>query len=177
MFQYLKDFKFKDFRLRMAFKNNHRDRTFLNLEHMKEVVILFTYTDLMQVILIADHLEHQGKIVHLWTSLKNDIPFDEKKTSIKKTRVVKPQEISAFSILKSSVKEEFNQLKYDTLIDLTTQHCLTSEYLLALNKAKFCIGNREHAFKAFDFAILTERNKDIIDTYNQILFYLNKITS
>lgn len=177
MFKYLQNFKIKDFRLDRTFKNNRRNRTFFNLENMKEVVILFTFSDLMQIILIADHLEHQGKKVHLWTEMHTDTLAENKRILIKNTRAIKPSEISRFFIVKSEVKNEFDKLKYDTLIDLTTQYSVVTEYLLALNKASFCIGNREHKYKAFDFVILNDNSKDIVDTYNQVLFYLKKITS
>ena len=77
--------------------------------------------------------------------------------------------------LSSIVIDEFEKLSYDTLLDLTTKNDKTLLFLLANNSAEFCIGIREQDFKVYDLIILKEEDVNLLETYEQIKFYLNNI--
>lgn len=166
--------KFREYWLDRAFKTNARKHTFLNLNKMQNILILFDYEDLMEIILLGNNLEKMGKRTHLWSAVEN-IKQLETQIFSKKTRIIKPVELSNVFILKKEVYKEFSNLEYDTVIDIRQKKTQSLEYLLARNKAVFCIGNRKHDRNAFDFCVLQQKGKSILETYEQMKFYLQNI--
>lgn len=161
-------------KINSALKNNSRRPTFMNLEDIKKVLILFTYKDWDDISEIAKDLESNGKEVLLWTvnSLRNE---KKKQPLPSEVKVITQKEISKWRGLSSLIVDEFCKLEYDTLLDLTTKDDKSLHYLLACNSAKFCIGIREQELKFFDFTMLKESDVNLKETYDQIKFYLNNM--
>lgn len=152
-------------------KRNNRYHLFLNIKDIENVLILFSYEDWLEIDLITQDLEKQGKNVLLWTvEPKGKVEYDF--TLPEKVRVVSRKE--RFNIL--SVIEELNSHTYDTLIDLTFADNTTSLCLLAGNNARFCIGVREQRNKLYDLTLLRSDEMSLTDTYRQILVYLAVIS-
>ena len=157
---------------------NNREHRFLNMDMMKRVLILFNYEDWYQVKEIVQDMEAKGKEVLLWTI---EPKKGKEKGTIKETpsasriRIITTKEISWFFGLSPMVKKEFEELACDTLLDLTTYTDKHLHSLLAISGAQFCIGIKELDDKIYDFTIIKEEEKDLLDTYNQIKFYLNNI--
>lgn len=167
--------KLREYWLDRTFKKSKRVHRFLNLNEMKTILILFDFQDRMEVILMAENLSKMGKNVILWTAISNDTELDQVLLP-KKIRIIKPKELSPFFILKKEVLAEFSELKYDTLLDIRKDdQNIGLEYLLASNNSKCCVGFRSHPRKAFDICILRQAKKNILETYEQMKFYLLKI--
>ncbi len=160
-----------------AFKNNKRRRAFRNLETMERVLILFHHTDWMQIQLVANDLERMGKKVILWTTESTDNSAVNIRIPLL-MRVLSNDDFSKMGILKSKVRKEFKDLKYDTLFDFCKKDGDGAEYmsyLLAMNDAQFCIGNRKHDNNVFDFVIVQKDDKGVLETFGQMKFYLQNI--
>ncbi|MFR0676902.1 DUF6913 domain-containing protein [Dysgonomonas mossii] len=169
MFDFLVKWK-----INSAFRDNKRKHAFRNLESMKSVLILFSYSDWPTVAAISKDLAANGKKVILWT-------YQSTKKATGNTifpanvRIIQPQEVSFFQILNSSVLDEFKALEYDTLIDLTTTESKVYEYLLANNSSEFSIGIIKPDRPFYDFLVLKTDEMNLQETYQQIKNYLSKV--
>lgn len=166
-------------KVNFAFKRNKRKRAFRNLETMERVLILFHYADWMQVQLVANDLERMGKKVILWTAESTDKSTINIRIPLL-MKVLKKEDFSRAGILKSKVRKEFRNLEYDTLIDFCKVDGDGIEYLsylLAMNEAEFCIGNRIHDKRMFDLTVIQEEGKGVLETFGQVKFYLKNFIS
>ncbi len=166
-------------KVNFTFKRNKRKRAFRNLETMERVLILFHHTDWMQIQLVANDLERMGKKVILWTAESDDNSIVNIRIPLL-MRVLSKNDFSRAGILKSKTKQEFESIKYDTLIDFCKADGEGAEYmsyLLALNEAEFCIGNREHEENIFDFIVFQQEGKGVLETFGQMKHYLKNIVS
>lgn len=155
-------------------KRNSRKPVFRNLDNMHNILILFPYEDWNEVSSISQDLENKGKSVLLWT-IEPKKKADSNTVFPQNVRIISQKEYSKLNGLSTTVVEEFEGLSYDTLIDLTPSDNATLLYLLAGNKSDFCIGIKESDYKTYDFTLLRQENMTLIDTYQQIKFYLNNI--
>lgn len=171
---------YKRRKIKSALKRNNRAHAFFNFENLNSVLILFDFHDWDEVYSIAKDLDQTGQKVILWTVKQNK---DDKIAPMMmgrnigndiSLRIILPEELSFFSILKDSVLDEFKSLKYDSLIDFASEYDYVSNYLLANNKAKFCIGIREPEIKIYDFVLL-QNEMNLINTYGQIKIYLKNM--
>lgn len=156
----------------------NRKHSFRRLDEMQDILILFNYEDWNEMKEIVEDLEDNGKHVVLWTvkprkskTQENPVKFPD---SVR-VRVVTGKEISWYSGLSQVVENEFKDLNYDTLLDLTTYSDKNLFYLLASNTAQFCVGIQKTDHKIYDFVVLKEDSKSLPEAYNQIKFYLNNI--
>lgn len=157
-------------------ENNIRKHTFRNFESMKRVLILFSYQDWGEISQIVKDLEKEGKEVLLWTTQSKKDKTVISAGGSDKLHVITSKDLSWHKQISPSVIEKFKALSYDTLLDLTTDTNSTLLYLLANNQSEFCIGIKELDHKVFDFILLKENDKNLIETYNQIKFYLGNIS-
>lgn len=158
-----------------AFKKNIREHTFLNMESMKNILILFSYSDWKVIETIAKELSARGKNVMMWTVQPSQKTPGDNTIFPANVRIIRPREISLLQIISSSVLTEFEALKYDTLIDLTTTESKVFKYLLANNSSEYCIGISKSEHNVYDFIVLKEDDMDLPETYNQIKNYLNNV--
>ena len=165
--------KIREYWLDRAFKKNQRKHGFLNIADMQTVIIIFDIVDRMEIILLAEDLSKMGKTTILVTA--NDNKHLDEVNYTKKVHVLKKEDYSKFFILKKKAIEEFSNVQYDALIDTRrTNTNMELEYLLAINKSKCCVGFRTHKYKAFDICIIGQKNKNILETYEQMKYYLSK---
>lgn len=155
-------------------QRNNRKHVFHNMEDMKEVLILFSYTDWNEIQPIIQDLKSKGKKLTLWTVLhkkhnENNIILPEF------VKVITSRDYSHIFGLSGDIINQFKAYKFDTLLDLTTSFEKPIEYLLASNSAEFCIGIKEYEHNFFDLIILKEESKNLVETYDQIKFYLRNI--
>ncbi|MDR1883124.1 MAG: hypothetical protein LBR26_10155 [Prevotella sp.] len=160
-------------KIQAALKNNDRTRIFRKLDDMKKILILFTVEDWNEILQISRDLKENGKEVVLWTVQSKK---DENSHAFPpEVKAIAQKDISKWRGLSSSLIDGFKELSYDTLLDLTTKNDRSLLYLLAANSAGFCIGVREQDFKVYDLIIFKKESSDLLETYNQIKFYLNNI--
>lgn len=154
---------------------NKRVRSFRNLDNMDDILILFTYEDWDEISSICQDLERRGKNVLPWT-------IEPKKKDAysfilpEKVKVISRKEISKINGL-SKVVEEFENLKYDTLIDLTSTNNQVLTYLLAGNHSEFCVGTRELNYIIYDFILLKKEDMSLTDAYGELISYLKTISA
>jgi hypothetical protein len=157
-----------------ALKKNDRERIFHRFDSMKRVLIFFALEDWNKIRNITQDLESRGKKVLLWT-----IQYKQKEESQiifpGNVRVISHKEISVLWGLSSSIVKEFKNTACDTIIDLTDGSDKWLLYLLASNRANFCIGINEPKYKVYDFVVLRGEESGLPETYQQIKFYLNNI--
>lgn len=164
-------------RVNFAFKKNKRKRAFHNLQTMESVLILFHHVDWMQIQLVANDLERMGKKVILWTVQSTDDSTVNIRIPMV-MRVLSEEDYSKSTGLKSKVEKEFKSLKYDTLIDFCKDGgdgIQYLSYLLAINNAEFCIGNRVHQTKSYDLTVVQKEGKGVLETFGQMKMYLQNI--
>lgn len=155
-----------------------REHTFRNMDSIKKVLILYNYEEWHLVKEIVQDLEKNGKRVVLWTVEPKNRKIKEEVTELPSTlraRIVLQSETSWHNGLTSIVEDEFRDLKYDTLLDLTTNPDSIMLYLLALNNSDFSIGTKELDYKFYDFTLLAQEGDSMQETYNHIKNYLNNM--
>ncbi len=160
-------------KIHAALESNKRTHVFHKLNDMKKILILFTREDWDEVVQISQDLGEKGKEVILWTVQAGKDGGSQ--VYPPEVRVIAQKDISKWMGLSSIVIDEFEKLSYDTLLDLTTKNDKTLLFLLANNSAEFCIGIREQDFKVYDLIILKEEDANLLETYEQVKFYLNNI--
>lgn len=158
-----------------AREKTKREKSFLNYDAIEDILILFNLKDWQEVKRIADNLREDRKTVHLWTvrpKEKGETPVPSEVKAIDASK-----HISWTQSLAKPIIEEYQKIYYDTLLDLTTMSDNTLEYLLAINKSKFCVGIRENEAKekVYDFVLLKKEEDDIFTTFEQLKYYLGKL--
>lgn len=156
-------------KIKSAIADNERKHRFLRLAEMKRIVILFDKEDREGIKVITDDLKKQGKEVISWTICR-DLSL-----AIPDARIINQKDVSKWFGISTDVVEEFSKLQYDTLLDLTNEVNDNIIRLLSVNNADFCIGIKEIEYKLYDFIILKEEDKNIVETYEQIKFYLSNV--
>ena len=141
-------------------KNNKREPQFLNLDKIKDVLILFDANDWDEVQAIAANLKQIGKSVIAWTVLPK-MPkgqtFGTKFPEWVKT-VDLNKDLNWMRVLRPEVYTEFSNQKYDTLLDLSSEKDKYTQALLVRNKSRFSIGISETEYKVYDFVLYLEND-------------------
>ena len=153
---------------------NHREKSFLPYNSMQDILIVFNTSDLADVNRIVGALQQDGKTVTAWTvrpkdkSAQVDYPPYVKSIDISK-------DLTWSKTLIKPIIDKFDEMRYDTFLDLTTSDDTILDYLLASNSSRFCIGMRERQIKAYDFVMLKKDDHTLFETYEQLKYYLNSI--
>lgn len=169
MFEFILKNKIKN-----AFDNNTRTHLFRPEHAIRRVMLLYNIEDWEQISLIIEDMKKRGKTVSSWTTR---LTPDSKKITpqIEGTHIITTKETPLLSGVSSWIKYEFEAKTYDTLIDFTIKPEDVLLYLLALNSSEFCVGIKEMEEKMYDFVVLKSEQRTLVETYNQIKFYLNNI--
>lgn len=158
-------------------KNNKREHQFLNFDKIKDVLILFDIKDAEEVQTIAADLQHAGKSVSAWTVLPKISKGENSGITLPEwvKTVDQNKDLNWMKVIRPGVFGEFENEKYDTLIDLSSED---NNYLLSLlvrNKSRFCIGTSDIEYKIYDFVLYRENDKTLSETYQQLKNYLRQI--
>jgi hypothetical protein len=156
-------------------EKNRRKKTFQNYDSIRNVLILFNDGDLSEVCVAVEALKKDGKNVSAWTTCSKNKPLPISYPPYVRA-IDLGKELTWTQTLEKQVVQEFEQLKYDTFLDLTTTDDTILDYLLAANSSRFCVGIREHSFKAHDFIMLKQEGQSIPETCEQLKYYLQRIT-
>lgn len=151
-----------------------RKHSFYDFDNLGNILILFHYRDIKDVVLIYNDLKSEGKNVQLWAYA------DQKSMAIPipagmEIKQITSKNISRLSSISTEILTDFEALQYDTIIDLSSSYEYVLYYLLAYNKAKFCIGIRHEDHKLYDFVLVKEDQMSLNETYQQLKKYLNNI--
>lgn len=158
-----------------AVGTNTRSHAFLNLDQVKNVMILFDGKDIGQIIRIAKDLKSTGKNVSLWTTIsRNENMRPTKEFEDISLRIITPKEKSRFMILSGNVLNEFKQQECDMLLDMSESKNVTISYLMANTDCSFCVGIKEPDFPVYDFIYLKDPDQNLVDAFEQIKIYLTR---
>lgn len=163
---------------RQALKANPRAHSFLSFDQIETILILFDSKEINQVVRLAKELRSLGKNVLLWTSVTREETIRPMKDADGLSlRVITPQEKSKLNILSAKVLDEFKALKYDMLLDFSSEDNIVMSYLAANTTCSFCIGLREAKNPIYDFIYLKGQDQDFLDAFGQIKNYLDRCVS
>lgn len=171
MFKFLRNRKIES-----SIKKNERQHTFLSMASIRNILILFDYNDLNNIISIVKELDSMGKRVFLWTfdPDKNAIPSKRQSLSL---QTITSNDVSSTGSICKELMAVFETQIYDTIIDLTTEKHYALQYLLSKNTAKFSIGTSESDHRLYDFILHRKENMTVNEVFTQIKFYLSNIRS
>lgn len=162
--------------IQSGIKDNKREHHFLNFSRIKNVLIFFDFNKWDEILPIISDLEDNSKKVIAWTILPKEMKVDSTTNYPESVKIIDlNKSLNWMKVFRTDIFDEFNNLKYDTLLDL----CMSrDEYLLSLlvrNHAQFYIGINEDSNKLYDFIIYHEEDKSLFDTYEQLKNYLPHI--
>lgn len=163
--------------IKSALKKQLRSpKVFLNFNLIKRVLILFDGSNWQEVKPIIDDLLKNGKNVLLWTVVKSltaEAQYTQQEVEKYSIRIVNLQkDLKWTRTLNANVLDEYENLNYDTFLDLSFEDIPLMLFLKALNKSQFSIGLQEKPYKIYNFILLKEEEKGLLETYEQIKFYL-----
>lgn len=169
MFKFLRKRKLKS-----AIEGNKHPHAFQTFEDINNVLILFENKHLNDVEYIVKDLLKSGKKVFLWTHNSDKKAVSPQRQSFN-LQTITGGDVSMSGSIKPDILSVFQKQQYDTVMDLTQEPEYPLEYLLASNKAQFCVGIKRSESKLYDFVLLKNDDMSIKDAFLQIKFYLNNM--
>lgn len=163
--------------IKSELNNNNRKHTFLNFEGMQNVLVLFDMQDWEMVARIIEDLKQHGKYVMPWTvkpkSAQGQTLADSLPANV---RIIDTGKDTNWKrLLHPAILNEFDNLKYDTFLDLSLEPNNYTKSLLVRNRSNFCLGFTKQEEKLYDFTILKEDNQNLFEAYQQLKIYLKHI--
>lgn len=163
--------------IKSELNNNNRKHTFLNFEGIKNVLVLFDIQDWDTVAPIIEDLRQHGKYVMPWTikpkQMQSQILPANLPPNVKVIDTHK--DLDWKRLIRPAILTEFDNLTYDTFLDLSLEPNDYSKLLLVRNKSNFCLGFTKREEKLYDFTILKEDNQSLFEAYEQLKIYLAHI--
>lgn len=163
--------------IKSELNNNNRKHTFLNFEGMHNILVLFDIQDWEMVSPIIEDLKKHGKNVMPWTVKPKLAQGQAHQVTLPQyVRVVDThKDLDWKRLIRSTILSEFDNLKYDTFLDLSLEPNDYTKLLLVRNRSNFCLGFTKKEEKLYDFIILKEDNQSLFDAYEQLKLYLAHI--
>lgn len=163
--------------IKSELNNNNRKHTFLNFEGMHNILVLFDIQDWEMVSPIIEDLKKHGKNVMPWTVKPKLAQGQAHQVTLPQyVRVVDThKDLDWKRLIRSTILTEFDNLKYDTFLDLSLEPNDYTKLLLVRNRSNFCLGFIKKEEKLYDFIILKEDNQSLFDAYEQLKVYLAHI--
>lgn len=157
--------------------SENRRKSFLNFDAIKNVLILFDICDWNLILPIYEDLKKNGKNVICWTILpKHGNKNSSQRALPKEVKIVDLRKDTDWRrVIRSEILSEFDQLQYDTLLDLSSED---SDHMISLkvrNKGLFYLSFKKLDYPIYDFVILRDKEKSIWDTYKEMKIYLSHI--
>lgn len=163
--------------IKSELNNNNRKHTFLNFEGIKNVLVLFDIQDWDTVAPIIEDLRQHGKYVMPWTIKPKQMQSQILPANLpSNVRVIDThKDLDWKRLIRPAILTEFDNLTYDTFLDLSLEPNDYSKLLLVRNKSNFCLGFTKREEKLYDFTILKEDNQSLFEAYEQLKIYLAHI--
>ena len=163
--------------IKSELNNNNRKHTFLNFEGIKNVLVLFDIQDWDTVALIIEDLVQHGKYVMPWTIKPKQMQGQIVPANLPpNVRVIDThKDLDWKRLIRPAILTEFDNLTYDTFLDLSLEPNDYNKLLLVRNKSNFCLGFTKREEKLYDFTILKEDNQSLFEAYEQLKIYLAHI--
>lgn len=163
--------------IKSELNNNNRKHTFLNFEGIKNVLVLFDIQDWDTIAPIIEDLRQHGKYVMPWTIKPKQMQSQILPANLPpNVRVIDThKDLDWKRLIRPAILTEFDNLTYDTFLDLSLEPNDYSKLLLVRNKSNFCLGFTKREEKLYDFTILKEDNQSLFEAYEQLKIYLAHI--
>ncbi|MDL2214756.1 hypothetical protein LJC00_01040 [Dysgonomonas sp. OttesenSCG-928-M03] len=158
--------------IKSGIKKYNRKHSFLNYNNIESILILFDIEGWHDLQPIIEDLHQNGKKVSAWTIRAKNTPASKFPPYV---RVIQPEELTWMGLFKDNVINEYENLHYDTLLDLSSEQNEHLLLLLTLNKSQFCIGLIEREYKLYDFILLKKDSQSLDEAYEELKKYLEHI--
>lgn len=166
--------------LKKVLNDRIETKNFKNFDSIDTVLLLFNKEDWDEIDKIISILKKEKKNVIAWTvrPKMSTEEFEERKSRSYPSNVHfinLNTDLTWKKTLKEEALDKFAGMEYDACFDLTTYSDPYLLYLLAKSESQFTVGTRESEYKLYNFILLMEDDATLLDTYNQIKYYLNKV--
>lgn len=163
--------------IKSELNKNNRQHSFLNFEGIQSVLVLFDMQDWERVHPIIEDLQKHGKYVMPWTVKLKPVQGQAQPPVLpSNVRVIDThKDLDWKRVIRPAILTEFDNLKYDTLLDLSLESNNYIMSLLVRNNSRFCLGFTKREEKLYDFVILKEDDQNLFDAYEQLKIYLTHI--
>jgi hypothetical protein len=164
-------------KIQSILKNSpHRKARFRSLNEAKTFLISFNIRDKEQIMKCAAKLSELDKRA-IFSVL---IPRKPKKAVYDidpSWLVIREDELDSQGLPPEAIRQAFENIKADVLIDLTRAGDFSMHYLQLLHTASFKVGTQSFLNKIFDFTVTRKDKDEISRIFEHILFYLRTIRS
>jgi hypothetical protein len=167
-----------DYRIsKVAEANKDLERKFINLYDAKSVVVLFTFTEEKEFLVVMDFLKD---LLRRQIQIKalGYIPYKIRPAYVQPNIFVNyltPAE-AAWGKLQGSMADDTAQVEADLLIDLTMTTVPALRYVAAMSRARLRIGSSDKSGGRFHDIMLDVQKISTLDEYlRQIIHYLTSI--
>lgn len=156
-------------------QHNKRPQVLCNLSNAKSAIVMIHYTQVAQVTRFIEKLQQQGLSTQLWV-FNTPKKCYEQLQELPNSRIVKRDELTRFLAMATPpLRQEWQALKPDILIDLTNRRISLVGQLAALSLSPLKVGSRATNNTCYDLVIVEKESKDATILGDNILFYLSKI--
>jgi hypothetical protein len=155
--------------------NQDRESQYPDFSTTKSLLILFKSEENEKnkfIRSIVNDLRNQGKKVTVWGYL------DKKETEtavLPDFRLFSNSELNFYKIPKPLLTEEFIQVEYDMVLQLSNSDIFALDFLLAKAKSPFKVSKTKPYKGISDFMIEVDQTTDDEFLYKQMMHYLNSI--
>ena len=163
---------------KMAFSSKRKKTELFNFDAVKSVGIVFSADNATQIEEIRKYMEglhNKGKQLRAICFYKEkELPALTSSNLI--IDIVLPKEVNFMGVPTASFVNGFIQNEFDLLIDLNINEVFPVEYVSAMSRASFKVGNYSKNNEAiFDVMIKIDQNKSVGYFIEQIDTYLKMI--
>jgi predicted MPP superfamily phosphohydrolase len=167
-------------KLKKHYKNNEREKRFLNLKDIHSILILFDTANYEEANIFVQKLKKLKKAITVYAYQDKKDGYDYSRTSY---RIVTAKEVDdLFDNKIREIAKELDGTKFDAVIDLTTQRNASLEYLLAYSNASIKTGLKKNDLPQYDLSItvlpdIEKDNLKVRELAKQIVYYLHTINA
>jgi hypothetical protein len=177
---------FKNFKLRIGhsrlnkqLKSFNREKKVHNFVSARNIGILFYASNesvFKQVMDFVDFLSKQNlEVCMLAYCPEKEVP--QKYQLYESVNIFNVKEINWYGKPLAPFTSEFTKMKFDILIDLTTQEIFPLKWIASLSIAKFKVGNLSYYGNPNDLIINVKPDENLEYLISQIKHYLNLINN
>jgi len=165
--------------LKQRLRNHKRSKNIFNFTNSQKVGVLFktdSFTDFEYVRKFLQYLtENENKVIALCYVNSKRIP--DYYLLKKGFNYFSRNDLTVFFIPDNPVVDDFINMPFDILINLSLFYCLPVHYITSLSKAKFKIGPFiENHDDCYDFMIDIQKDRTIKNLIDNIKHYIPVIT-
>jgi len=170
---------YKKHTLKSQLKKNERRHTFLNMDAIRTVLVLFETSDYDIVDSFVERLQEYGKSVAGYAFRVKDDTFDYSETNY--IIIGKKENIESFGAPSEELLKQLKSKYYDVVIDLTLKENFSLEFILANANTTMTVGLKKNKLPLYDLSISkpsqakASKNFRVNELIKSITYYLKTI--